>query len=134
LGVSCEGAAARYRLAIAYKGAEIVGVGAVKRVRRGYAKQVSIKSDVIFPSDRPELGYVAVAPDHQRKGLSRRIADALLSQRTGSLFATTENDYMKKTLSQAGFSKKGKERRGRRATLSYWESILSDEPNQKRKV
>jgi GNAT superfamily N-acetyltransferase len=108
-------------LAIAYKGAQIVGVGAVKRVRRKYATEVSSKSGVDFPPETLELGYVAVDPDHRRHGLSHRIVKALLSQYAGRLFATTYNDHMKKTLENAGFVRKGKEWKGRRFMLSFWD-------------
>jgi hypothetical protein len=40
---------------IARKGNLVVGVGAIKRVRRSYAASVSTRSGVIFPPDTQEL-------------------------------------------------------------------------------
>src|SRR5689334_16827989 len=84
----------------------IVGVGAIKPVRRKYAEGIAAKSHFPFPSDTPELGYVAVAEAHQGHGLSNRITDLLVSQVTGRLFSTTDSPKMKKTLGRAGFLKK----------------------------
>src|SRR5260370_1140798 len=106
---------------VARKGRRIVGVGAIKRVRRAYAASISQNSGATFPTETRELGYVAVDPDHQGHGLSHRILATLLSEYDGRLFATTSNDRMKRTLSEAGFVKKGKEWKGRTAHLSFWE-------------
>src|SRR5258706_1496089 len=51
-------------LAIVRKGQEIVGLGAIKRVRMGYAAQVAKRSGHEFPPETPELGYVARVPSH----------------------------------------------------------------------
>jgi len=56
---------ASQRLAIARRGDEIVGVGVIKRKRTGYAARVANKSGHQFDTATPELGYVAVAGDHQ---------------------------------------------------------------------
>jgi RimJ/RimL family protein N-acetyltransferase len=68
----------------------------------------------------PELGYVAVDSDHQGRGLSSRIVAALLSEHAGPLFATTDNEFMKKTLAKSGFMQKGKEWNGQRGRLTLW--------------
>ncbi len=107
-------------LAIARIDDHIVGVGAIKRTRRDYAAKISRESGVTFPRETPELGYVAVAPDHQGHGLSHRLAGALLAQHKGRLFSTTYNDRMKQTLEKAGFVKRGKEWKGREFLLSFW--------------
>ena len=101
-------------------GLEIVGVGAVKRVRRVYARGIARRSDVSFSSGTPELGYVAVVPDHQRRRLSYKILDCLLSEYEGSLFATTNDDHMARTLASADFLQAGKQWQGRRGWLSLW--------------
>jgi GNAT superfamily N-acetyltransferase len=108
-------------IVIARKENEIVGVGAIKRERQKYAAKISRYSDVAFPSETLELGYVAVDPGHQGHGLSHRITEALLSQYKGRLFATTYNKRMKRTLETGGFVKKGKEWKGRSQMLSFWE-------------
>jgi predicted GNAT family N-acyltransferase len=110
-------------IAIARKGADIVGVGAIKRVRTGYASTIasSRKSGSSFDPNTLELGYVAVDAQHRKRGLSHRIVAELLSKHPGRLFATTSNDGMKKTLAGAGFVRKGREWRGQNHNqLSLW--------------
>jgi RimJ/RimL family protein N-acetyltransferase len=110
-------------IAIARKEANIVGVGAIKRLRTGYASTIasSKKSGSYFDPNTPELGYVAVDAQHQKRGLSHRIVAELLSRHQGRLFATTFNEGMKKTLADAGFVRKGREWRGQKHNqLSLW--------------
>jgi len=107
-------------IAIVRRDGQIVAVGAIKRIRREYAAKIAEKSRKQFPPDTPELGYVAVHPDHQGHGLSSRIADALLSQHAGPLFATTSSQRMKSTLGKAGFSQEGQEWEGGSGRLSLW--------------
>jgi hypothetical protein len=107
-------------VAVARRGDEIVGVGAIKRVRTDYAARRADLSGAPFNPDTPELGYVAVDGNHRSKGLSGRIVAALLSKHNGPLFATTDNQYMKSTLTTAGFVQKGCEWKGGRGTLSLW--------------
>jgi GNAT superfamily N-acetyltransferase len=99
---------------------QIVGVGAVKRVRTVYAGGIARKSGYIFPAKTPELGYVAVAPQHRRKGLSHRLVAALVAVQRGGLFATTYDKGMMKTLTAAGFAQKGHEWLGRKHQVSLW--------------
>lgn len=107
--------------AIALKNREIVGVGAIKRIRRGYASDIAKRSEERFPSNTPELGYVAVHADHRQKGLSRRLVAELLQAHCGRLFATTYTDAMKKTLAAAGFVRKGREWKSvKDEMLSLW--------------
>jgi predicted GNAT family N-acyltransferase len=108
-------------LAIARKADQIVGLGAIKPVRKRYAAKVARNSGVQFPPETLELGYVAVDEDHRHRGLSYRIVEALLSRYADRLFATTDAEWMKKALSQYGFLKKGNEWQGERGMLSYWE-------------
>jgi predicted GNAT family N-acyltransferase len=110
-------------LALARINTQIVGVGAIKPVRKGYAAKVARNSGVQFPPETPELGYVAVDGGHRQRGLSYRIVDALLSQHRDRLFATTDAEWMKKALSKYGFLRKGKEWQGERGMLSYWERM-----------
>jgi predicted GNAT family N-acyltransferase len=110
-------------IAIVRKGADIVGVGAIKRVRTGYASTIarSRKSGSSFDPNTLELGYVAVDAQHRKRGLSRRIVAKLLSKHQDRLFATTSNEGMKKTLAGAGFVRKGREWRGQKHNqLSLW--------------
>jgi len=110
-------------LAIVRKGDQIVGVGAIKRIRERYAAKVARNSEVDFPSNTQELGYVGVDEHHRRRGLSYRLVETLLSNYANRLFATTDAEWMKRALSKYGFSKKGKEWQGERAVLSYWERM-----------
>jgi Acetyltransferase (GNAT) family len=107
-------------LAIVRTHGEIVGVGAIKRVRTGYAEGVGQKSGFTFDPGTAELGYVAIDYKHRRRGLSRRIVAQLSSQYSGPLFATTDSEYMRKTLAAAGFVRKGHECKGQRGELSLW--------------
>jgi len=108
-------------LAIVRKDQRIVGVGAIKRERRKYAANIANKSGVSFPPDTLELGYVAVLPEHRGHHLSHCIVKTLLNQHTTRLFATTYSDYMKSTLTRFGFVNKGKEWKGRKYILSFWD-------------
>jgi len=110
------------KLVLAMKGEEIVGVGTIKGIRKGYTGRVAgpKKSGFAFPAETPELGYVAVDPGHRRKGLSHGLLDELLKDQAGTLFATTYDPRMKKTLAAAGFAAKGKEWKGREEMLSLW--------------
>lgn len=109
--------------AIARTRDQIVGVGAIKAVRTDYTARVAKNSGVDLPPHTSELGYVAVHRDHRHHGLAQRIAAALASSCGFRLFATTDQEWMKRILSKAGFVKKGKEWKGRRGMLSYWEKL-----------
>jgi hypothetical protein len=108
-------------LVLARKNEQIVGVGVIKPMRKGYAARVARNSEFEFPPDTLELGYVAVDEKNGNKGLSKRIVETLLVHYRDRLFATTDSEWMKRSLSKFGFSKKGKEWPGERAMLSYWE-------------
>lgn len=107
-------------LAVERKGGVIVGVGSIKHDRPDRAADIARKSGFSFSRETPELGYVAVAPQHRRQGLSYQLVDALVKAMPGSLFATTDDERMMKTLSGAGFVRRGREWRGRRGQLSLW--------------
>jgi GNAT superfamily N-acetyltransferase len=107
-------------IAVARLAGEIVGIGAIKQVRPGYATSIAGRSKFAFRSDTPELGYVAVTERHRRQGLSHRLVEKLLASHQGPLFATTDNANMKASLLAGGFSQKGHEWMGQRAMLSLW--------------
>lgn len=106
-------------VALVRSGQEIVGVGAIKRIRP-YTASVARYSGYPFNPNTNELGYVAVDDKHENRGLSSRIVTALLSKHDGPLFATTDDDRMKNTLRKAGFQMKGHEWDGDRGCLSLW--------------
>jgi hypothetical protein len=108
--------------AVVRTGEEVVGLGAIKRIRFAYASGISSekKSGFAFDPNMPEIGYIAVVERHQNHGLSRRIVERLLCQET-RLFATTSNDYMTATLEGCGFVNRGRKWPGRKGNrLSLW--------------
>lgn len=107
-------------LAVARTAGAIAGVGSIKRHRPERASDIARASGYDFPKETPELGYVAVAPEHRRRGLSHRLVGALLKAVPGAAFATTDDEGMKRTLLAAGFVRHGQEWRGRRGLLSLW--------------
>lgn len=120
VAISLEKVQKAKMLAFASKSRVIVGVGSIKRERPGRAADVAHKSGFSFPQETPELGYVAIAPRHRRRGLSHKIVDALVKAMPGSLFATTDDEHMMRTLSGAGFVRRGHEWPGHRGQLSLW--------------
>jgi predicted GNAT family N-acyltransferase len=107
------------KLAVAKTSTEIVGIGAIKRIRIAYAQRVMRKSGFAFDPATPELGYVAIDEKYRGRQLSREIVAALLSC-SGPLFATTDSEHMKRTLAVSGFNSKGHEWQGNRSKLSLW--------------
>lgn len=102
------------------RGNMIVGVGAIKRERPDYASEKARLSGFDFHTNTPELGYVAVLHEHRNRGLSGRIVEALTAEYAGRLFATTDNEFMKKTLAGARFAQRGASWEGQRGQLSLW--------------
>lgn len=94
-------------LAFALAGDRIVGVGAIKRRRPVYARQIAERSGVSFDPNTPELGYVAVEADHRGRRLSELIVRELLANHPGPLFATTSSERMRSTLARVGFVERG---------------------------
>jgi hypothetical protein len=107
-------------MAVAWKDKQIVGVGAIKRERREYAASIAEKTGVEFAPETPEMGYVAVAPEHRGHHLSDCLIKALLRQHKGRLFATTSSEYMKDALIRADFRTAGQEWKGKKSMLSLW--------------
>lgn len=91
-------------------GDQIVGVGAIKGQRPGYAGDIASKekSGYAFDSHMHELGYVVVRESHQGNDYSKHITEELLSLFRGKpLFATTPNQRMRTTLERKGFVRQG---------------------------
>jgi GNAT superfamily N-acetyltransferase len=108
-------------LAFALAGGHIVGVGAIKRRRPAYARQIAERSGASFDPNTLELGYVAVEPNHRGRGLSELIVQELLTHHLDSLFATTSSEHMKRTLTRVGFAERGNAWLGRNGDqLSLW--------------
>lgn len=115
-------------LAFARKSGVIVGVGSIKRDRPDRAADIAHRSGFSFPKETPELGYVAIAPQHRRRGLSHKVVGALVKAMPGTLFATTDDEHMMKTLSGAGFVRRGREWPGHRGQLSLWLKESEERP------
>jgi hypothetical protein len=115
-------------LALARKGGVIVGVGSIKRDRPDRAADIAHRSGFSFPKETPELGYVAIAPQHRRRGLSHKVVGALVKAMPGTLLATTDDEHMMKTLSGAGFVRRGREWPGHRGQLSLWLKASEERP------
>ncbi len=107
-------------LALARCRGQIVGVGAIKRVRTEYAAGIANKSGAELLVGTLELGYVAVDPAHQRRGLSGRMVHSLVAGHKDRLFATTSTPAMKRVLLSAGFAQRGIEWAGTHSQLSCW--------------
>lgn len=107
-------------IAVLRAGTEIIGTGAVKRMRSKYALDIARQSQFPFDPERHELGYIAIDKRHRGKHLSHTILAALVSRYDRALFATTDNENMKRSLRKAGFKRKGKGWQGNRGTLSLW--------------
>lgn len=98
----------------------LVGLGAIKEKRPWYNHRIEKKAGYAFESSMLELGYVAVDPEHQGRRLSGRIVDELIAVCGGQLFATTDNELMKLTLSHRDFVQRGNQWSGTRGPLSLW--------------
>ncbi len=92
-------------VAVARTSGDIVAVGAIKRIRPDYASRIALRGKADFSPGTPELGYVAVDKKHRGKHLSSRIVAELLKMNHGPLFATTDDERMKRTLANAGFER-----------------------------
>jgi GNAT superfamily N-acetyltransferase len=82
-------------LVFALAGGHIVGVGAIKRRRPAYARQIAERSGASFDPNTLELGYVAVEPNHRGRGLSELIVLELLAHHPDALFATTSSEPLR---------------------------------------
>jgi len=73
----------------------LVGVGALKHPSLSYRSRVFTQAHAAVPADEYpiELGWIAVAKSHQRRGLWRRTIDQLISlSENQNLFATIRAD------------------------------------------
>ena len=90
----------------------LVGVGALKRPLLSYRSRVFAQAGAAVPADEYpiELGWIAVAKSHQRRGLWRRIIGRLISLvENENLFATTRADPRTERLAaDYGFRPAGK--------------------------
>jgi len=76
-------------------GGQLIGVGALKQPLLSYRSRVFTQARAAVQADEYpiELGWIAVAKSHQRRGLWRRIIGQLISlTENENLFATTRAD------------------------------------------
>jgi len=97
---------------------KVRGVAALKCPLASYRKRIEDKAD--FPLDEGkfpyELGYVFLAPEARKKGLSHCLIAAALEHAGGAaVFATAriDNDRMLTALAKAGFKRVGRDFPGR---------------------
>lgn len=99
------------KLCFAYFDGSVAGVAAIKNSDDGYRASVKRKSGAEDALDNIslEFGYVVVAPEHRRKGISKSMADALGIATHEKMFATSlsGNEGMHRTLHQFGFARTG---------------------------
>lgn len=99
----------------------IVGLGAVKRARPGYAQQKMNDAGHSFDPNINELGYVALAKKWRGHGHSAPILDKLLEHFSEPLFATTDSKPMMHMLESRKFQKFGRAwKSGRGLDLTLW--------------
>jgi len=108
------------KVAVVFKGAEVVAVGAIKRARPRYEAKIAESSGADL-GGAAELGYIAVASEHRGHDLTRTIIEKLASAHPGPLFSTTSDVGMQNELAQSGFSQRGHRWRGQTAPLSLWQ-------------
>ena len=91
---------------------QLVGVGALKHPLLSYRRRVFAQAGAAVPVDEypVELGWIAVAKSHQRRGLWRRIIRQLINlAENENLFATTRSDARTMRLAaDFGFKPAGK--------------------------
>ena len=107
-------------VAVKWSGAEVVGVGVIKPARP-HTATVARESGFELHPKMHELGYVTVKPEHRGQGISRDIVEALHTAHEAPLYATTSNKWMRRTLGQCGFVRRGNEWPGNDdGMLSLW--------------
>ncbi len=103
---------------------ELVGISAIKTKTKHSVEAIKLKAG-ISDGKLPiyELGYSVTKQNFRGQGINRAINDKLLeAAKTIDIYATTDNDTMRKYLIERGFSKKGKSFKGRyNENLDYFE-------------
>lgn len=101
---------------------KLIACGAVKNNGPGYRTRRFEYAGVDLSGYEAadELGYVVVDKDFKGNHLSRTIVEMIIATAAGALFATTDCDRMKKTLSGQGFEQAGSEWPGDRGPLTLW--------------
>lgn len=103
---------------------ELVGVSALKLKPRNSVEAIKSKAQVtdnVIP--QVELGYSVTKKEFRGQGINKTINDKLLDGIGGEkIYATTDNDSMRKYLTKKGFIKKGVSFKGKyNDNLDYYE-------------
>ena len=101
----------------------LVGVGALKHPLLSYRSRVFAQARAAAPADEYpiELGWIAIAKSHQRRGLWRRIIGQLISlAENENVFATTRADARAmRFAADYGFKPAGNPIRAAAATILF---------------
>lgn len=103
---------------------ELIGVSAVKQKEKISVERIKNKAKVTDKEiPTVELGYSVTKAEFRGKGINKEINDALLENvQDEKIYATTDNDTMRKYLIGKGFSKKGDSFQGTyNENLDYFE-------------
>jgi len=112
-------------LGLCYIDNEIVGVSAIKQPDELKTKRI-LKKAKIEKTNIPklELGYSVTTEEFRRQGINQSMNNRLLDklESNANIYATTNNDTMRKYLSSRGFKKLGDSFEGREnPSLDYYE-------------
>ena len=100
----------------------IVGIAALKTPNQGYREEkfAAAGFPIIGYETAPELGYVVIAEEMKGRRLSGSLVDAIIKEIGEPAFATTDDNTMRNNLQRSGFTRAGREWRGRKGMLSLW--------------
>jgi RimJ/RimL family protein N-acetyltransferase len=93
---------------------ELIGISAIKQKNKVSVERIKNKAKV-SDNEIPtvELGYSVTKVEFRGKGINKEINDVLLENvQDEKIYATTDNDTMRKYLIDKGFTKKGKSFKG----------------------
>lgn len=100
----------------------IIGVASLKSPDRRYRinKFNEAGVEITGYEAAPELGYVVVAKEMRGRQLSGRLVNLIAEKIREPAFATTDSDTMKNNLLRSGFTRVGREWKGKKGALSLW--------------
>ena len=111
-------------LAFYYEDNELVGISAIKRKSSEVVKRTQLKANIKSESiPTLELGYSYTKQKFRGQGINKKLNDQLLQLINGEkVYATTDNDTMRKYLIDKGFKKQGDSFKGQfNEKLDYFE-------------
>ena len=111
----------------------------MKTPNQGYREEkfAAAGFPIIGYETAPELGYVVVAEEMKGRRLSGSLVDAIIKEIGEPAFATTDDNTMRNNLQRSGFTRAGREWRGRKGMLlsliHIWLAVRSLEPHSPRR-